>query len=110
MEGRPTRRGSGGRGRGKKRERRGGLRGRLTRMFALVAVLAVAVTTSGTVNSAFRVIDRLNPELGLGSLWDGGGTPIPRHHSRHTNSWRATPGVGSSAARCVRRCSARWWP
>lgn len=70
--GRPTRRGPGGRGPGKKRERRGGLHARLTRMFALVAVLAVAVTTSGTVNSAFRVIDRLNPELGLGSLWDGG--------------------------------------
>ena len=41
-------------------------------MFALVAVMAVLVTTFGTVNSAFRVIQQLNPELKFGPLQDGG--------------------------------------
>lgn len=56
----------------KRSRRRTGLRARLTRMFALVAVLAVVITSFGTVNSAFRVIEQLNPELNLGSLRDGG--------------------------------------
>ncbi|GGO31944.1 ATP-binding protein [Deinococcus humi] len=55
-----------------RQRRRSGLRARLTRMFALVAVLAVLVTTFGTVNSAFRVIRQLNPELNFGPLRDGG--------------------------------------
>jgi two-component system sensor histidine kinase BaeS len=38
-------------------------------MFALVAVLAVVITTLGTVNSAFRVIEQLNPGLNLASGW-----------------------------------------
>ncbi|THF68845.1 HAMP domain-containing protein [Deinococcus sp. Arct2-2] len=63
-------------GHAKKRSRsRSGLRARLTRSFALVAVLAVVLTTFATVDAAFQVIAKLNPELGLMSA-DQGGDPI----------------------------------
>ncbi|CAM3813672.1 ATP-binding protein [Deinococcus frigens] len=61
----------------KRSRRRSGLRARLTRMFALVAVLAVVVTTFGTVDAAFQVINQLNPELNLGSFRDGGWNTEP---------------------------------
>lgn len=48
-----------------RKRNRSGLRARLTRSFALVAVLAVVLTTFATVDAAFRVIAKLNPELGL---------------------------------------------
>lgn len=59
----------------KRRRNRNGLRARLTRSFALVAVLAVVLTTFATVDAAFKVIAKLNPELGLMSA-DQGGDPI----------------------------------
>ncbi|MEF2277485.1 ATP-binding protein [Deinococcus sp. YIM 134068] len=68
----------------RRRHRRPGLRARLTRTFALVAVLAVLLTSFLTVGAAFRVIAALNPELALpeGGFpgWDEGGdaaTPPP---------------------------------
>ncbi|MFB9992573.1 ATP-binding protein [Deinococcus oregonensis] len=59
----------------KRRRDRNGLRARLTRNFAMVAVLAVVLTTFATVDAAFKVIAKLNPELGLMSA-DQGGDPI----------------------------------
>jgi two-component system sensor histidine kinase BaeS len=59
----------------KRRRNRNGLRVRLTRSFALVAVLAVVLTTFATVDAAFKVIAKLNPELGLMSA-DQGGDPV----------------------------------
>ncbi|GBF06998.1 integral membrane sensor signal transduction histidine kinase [Deinococcus aerius] len=52
------------------RRRRRGLRARLTRMFALVAVLAVVLTTVLTVGATFRVLAQFNPEVGTGATWD----------------------------------------
>ncbi len=54
-----------------RKRNRSGLRSRLTRSFALVAVLAVVLTTFATVDAAFRVIAKLNPELGLTSDTNG---------------------------------------
>lgn len=50
----------------KRRRQRTGLRARLTRMFALVAVLAVALSSVLTVGSIFRALSRA--EISIGSV------------------------------------------
>ncbi|ULH15209.1 HAMP domain-containing protein [Deinococcus sp. KNUC1210] len=55
----------------KRRRRRTGLRARLTRMFALVAVLAVALSSVLTVGSIFRALSKA--EISIGSVQLGTG-------------------------------------
>ncbi|WP_019586280.1 sensor histidine kinase [Deinococcus apachensis] len=50
--------------------RRRGLRARLTRMFALVAILAVVLTTVLTVGATFRVLAQFGPGVGADTAWD----------------------------------------
>ncbi|TSA86188.1 HAMP domain-containing protein [Deinococcus detaillensis] len=52
----------------KRQRRSAGLRRRLTRTFALLALFAVALTSFLTVNAAFRALNTVAPELGLSSL------------------------------------------
>ncbi|WP_345457431.1 sensor histidine kinase [Deinococcus aluminii] len=59
----------GGRGAGVGRRPRSGLRARLTRMFALVALLAVMLTTVLTLGTTFRVLAQVGTAI-TGTTWD----------------------------------------
>lgn len=47
----------------------GGLRGRLTRFFALTAILAVVLTTTLTVGAAFRTLNQFKPDSMTPEQW-----------------------------------------
>lgn len=82
-----------------RRRRRPGLRARLTRTFALVAVLAVFLTTFLTVGASFRVIAQLNPELGFPASWNGRGGVDPGAPDPETLArWRE---VGRAVSRNI---------
>lgn len=92
-----------------------GLRGRLTRVFALLALFAVVLTSVLTVGAAVRTINKIAPELGLSGLpalprafdfqrgdfqMGGDPTPLSPQETADAQRWRE---IGRAAGAELRR-------
>ncbi len=97
-----------------KGKRGAGLRRRLTRVFALLALFAVVLTSVLTVGAAFRTISTLAPQLGLSGLLspprdfnfgaqfgdNPAQTPLTPQEAENAQRWRE---IGNTAADNLRR-------
>ena len=78
-----------------------GLRGRLTRVFALLALFAVVLTSVLTVGAAVRTINKIAPELGLSGL-----PALPRAFDFQRGDVQMGGDLGPSQPAGNRRCAA----